>query len=381
MVVLLSGEITAPSLTTAIIDAEATGRVLVTREYLTGATSGTTTLSGLTDTTFDITPTDGQSLTWNNTASSWSATTVAGGGATTLTGLTDTELSATTGGYVLSYDSATQKWIPIPNVGGNDYVDSASFNINDGVLTLNRLSGGTATVDLDNRYAVTSGTSSQFIKGDGSLESDTFYSQTGHTHTLSGLTDTTFAITPTDGQSLTWNDSASSWTATTVSSGGGGNDYITSGSFNTSSGVITLNTLTGGTVDYGINGKYLDLSGGTLTGDLSGTTVYVSGSSLSYQENLVVDSASTETIATVPIGICTAVFFDYVVSSGSTNIRAGTVMSAHDGASATYTDNSTTDLGDTTDVVLSVDVSGGNLRLLADATTDGWIIKTLIRTI
>jgi hypothetical protein len=963
LVVRLSGEITAPSLTTALIDAEATGRVLVTREYLTGATSGSTSaLSGLTDTTFAITPTDGQSLTWNNSASSWSATTVAGGGATTLTGLTDTELSATTGGYVLSYNATTQKWEAVPNVGGNDYVNSASFNTTDGVLTLDRLSGGTVTVDLDNRYSLTGHTHSDYA-----LQVDlvTHSGDTSNPHStaLSGLTDTTFAITPTDGQALVWNDSASSWSAITTAhegytetgtragsdlivslgdydnsgnghslvlndstgslnfsnagslasyfevdlnnstpyvdlytieagdsstaalyvnpnqvelsiadstatttaflklypngdirllsqvsgnyteltfplsptanaiyilpvkgagsytlatlsdiTGGGDdyvnsasfnttdgvltldrlsggtvtvdlddrysltghthvadNDYVISGSFNTSSGVVTLTTLTGGTVNYGINGKYLDLtggtmsntnlvtnlnaeyfdsldssqfsltghthptdntddfltgatfntgsgvvtmtlqsgstvsvgldgkyldlsaytdyndyvisgnfdtgtgdvtlttltgdtivynldgkylessgftdsnnyvtgatfnttdgvltlthltgstvtvdldnrysltghthpnydydahtgdtnnphntalsaltdtnvgtpadgevltwdtetarwiasgatgggggattlsgltdtelsaatdghiltydqntqkwiasgatapewqtleytgstgalaitsgntidlgwefvdtisgftfgshtntlivggdielesavtpgfeyyfpeqtgtvaltsdlghitgatfntadgvitltdltggtvtvdidnrysltghthgefltgylplSGGTMTGDLSGTTVYVSGSSLSYQENLVVDSASTETIATVPIGICTAAFFDYVVSSGSTNIRAGTMMSAHDGASATYTDNSTTDLGDTTDVVLSVDVSGGNLRLLADTTSDGWIIKVLIRTI
>ena len=53
-----SGDVIAPSLTTTLIDAEATGRVLVTREYLTGSTSGFTgsgddyttgaTLSGLT---------------------------------------------------------------------------------------------------------------------------------------------------------------------------------------------------------------------------------------------------------------------------------------------------------------------------------------------
>jgi hypothetical protein len=55
-------------------------RSLVTKEYVDGGTSGlTNTLSGLTDTTFAITPIDGQSLTWNATASSWTATTVTSG--------------------------------------------------------------------------------------------------------------------------------------------------------------------------------------------------------------------------------------------------------------------------------------------------------------
>tara|TARA_R110000772_G_scaffold17946_3_gene49848 strand:+ start:3592 stop:5622 length:2031 start_codon:yes stop_codon:yes gene_type:complete len=42
LVVMSDGEVTAPSLTIAKIDAEATGRALITREYLSGATSGNT---------------------------------------------------------------------------------------------------------------------------------------------------------------------------------------------------------------------------------------------------------------------------------------------------------------------------------------------------
>jgi hypothetical protein len=46
-----------------------------------------------------------------------------------------------------------------------------------------------------------------------------------------------------------------------------------------------------------------------------------------------------------------------------------------------FTETSTQDLGDTSDVTLSVDKSGTNLRLIATVTSDDWIIKSLIRAI
>ena len=32
-------------------------------------------------------------------------------------------------------------------------------------------------------------------------------------------------------------------------------------------------------------------------------------------------------------------------------------------------------------ITLSVDISGGNMRLLATATTDNWSVKTLVRAL
>ena len=47
-----------------------------------------------------------------------------------------------------------------------------------------------------------------------------------------------------------------------------------------------------------------------------------------------------------------------------------------------YNEYSTNDLGDTSDVVLSVDISGSNLRLIASVTSsDEWIIKSLVKGI
>jgi len=87
----------------------------------------------------------------------------------------------------------------------------------------------------------------------------------------------------------------------------------------------------------------------------------------------------TETVISVDdasIGI----FFDYVVSNG-TNLRAGTVTAVHDGTNVEFTETSTADLGNTTDLVLSVDLSGGNVRLRATAASNNWSVKTVTRLI
>ena len=107
--------------------------------------------------------------------------------------------------------------------------------------------------------------------------------------------------------------------------------------------------------------------------------VLIKAANLSNQENTDVDTG-TETIATVAHASYDAAFFDYVVKNG-TNLRAGTVMAVHDGTNVEFTDNSTKDIGDTSGVTFSVDISGTDLRLRTTTTSDNWIIKTLVRSI
>ena len=121
-------------------------------------------------------------------------------------------------------------------------------------------------------------------------------------------------------------------------------------------------------------GPYLPLTGGTLTGDL-----IIESALLSNQENTNVDTGA-ETVASVLKATYTAAFFDFVIKEG-TNLRAGTVFACHDGTNVVYTETSTNDLGDTSDVTLSVDISGTAMRLRATVTSDDWIIKSLIRAI
>jgi len=115
-------------------------------------------------------------------------------------------------------------------------------------------------------------------------------------------------------------------------------------------------------------------TGVTVTGDIK-----VDSALLSHQENTDVDTG-TETVASVLIATYTAAFFDFVIKNG-TNLRAGTVFACHDGTNVVYTETSTNDLGDTSDVTLSVDISGTDMRLRATVTSDDWSVKSLIRAI
>jgi hypothetical protein len=115
-------------------------------------------------------------------------------------------------------------------------------------------------------------------------------------------------------------------------------------------------------------------SGVLVLGDIQ-----IDSALLSNQENTDVDTG-TETVANVAIATYTAAFFDFVIKK-TTNVRSGTVYACHDGTNVEFTETSTNDLGDTSDVTLSVDISGGNMRLLATVTSDDWSVKSLIRAI
>jgi hypothetical protein len=52
-------------------------------------------------------------------------------------------------------------------------------------------------------------------------------------------------------------------------------------------------------------------------------------------------------------------------------------MSVWNGATSTFTDNSTTDIGTTTDVTSSVDLSGANVQLNMQTNSSGWRIKSI----
>lgn len=93
-------------------------------------------------------------------------------------------------------------------------------------------------------------------------------------------------------------------------------------------------------------------------------------------------TAGTNTVYSIPTSAYTGGFFDYtVISSGATGARAGTVMSIWSGITAEYTDVSTNDIGNTSGITFSVAVSGGNSVLSCSATTTGWTLKTIVRSI
>ena len=96
----------------------------------------------------------------------------------------------------------------------------------------------------------------------------------------------------------------------------------------------------------------------------------------------VVLTAGTNTVYSIPVSAYTGAFFDYTVAStGTTGVRAGTVTSVWSGSTAEFTDISTNDIGSTTGVTFSVTSNGTLAQLRSSATTSGWIVKTIIRSI
>jgi hypothetical protein len=93
-------------------------------------------------------------------------------------------------------------------------------------------------------------------------------------------------------------------------------------------------------------------------------------------------SAGTNTIYSIPTSAYTGAFFEYtLISSGSTGARAGQIMSIWSGTTAQFTETSTLDIGSTTGVTFNVIVSGNNALLRSSATTAGWTVKTIVRSI
>jgi hypothetical protein len=124
----------------------------------------------------------------------------------------------------------------------------------------------------------------------------------------------------------------------------------------------------------------------TITGSLliSGSGLIVTGStniqSLTLQSTLTTYTSSTtsagvNTLFTQTTSSYNSAFGKYTALSGS-NARAGEFVTVWNGESITYYDNSTTDIGSTTNVVFSSSFSGANILLQASASS-GWTIKML----
>lgn len=89
---------------------------------------------------------------------------------------------------------------------------------------------------------------------------------------------------------------------------------------------------------------------------------------------------TTRTIYSISQSLCDGAFFDYVIKDGA-NMRAGTIMAAWSGSSVTYAETTTTDLGLTSPLVMSVTVSGSVANLVATPATGDWKVKAIIRAI
>lgn len=93
-------------------------------------------------------------------------------------------------------------------------------------------------------------------------------------------------------------------------------------------------------------------------------------------------TAGTNTIYSIPVSAYTGAFFDYtLVSTGTTGARAGNIMSIWSGTTVQFTETSTNDIGTTAGVTFSVTSNGTLAQLSSSATTTGWIVETIVRSI
>jgi len=147
-----------------------------------------------------------------------------------------------------------------------------------------------------------------------------------------------------------------------------------------SSGSTTGNAATATNVAYtGLTGTVPTWNQNT-TGS-AGSVAWGNITSRPYIEtNATTSATATTAIASVAHATYTAAFFDFVIKNG-TNVRAGTVYACHDGTNVEFTETSTVDLGDTSDVTLNVVISTSYLQLQATTTSSTWTIKSLIRAI
>lgn len=80
---------------------------------------------------------------------------------------------------------------------------------------------------------------------------------------------------------------------------------------------------------------------------------------------------------TVPTGSYTAFFGKYTAYK-STNARAGEFIAVwNDALPVVYTDVSTTDIGNTSDISFTATLVGNDIQVNADALSSGWTVKML----
>ncbi len=190
------------------------------------------------------------------------------------------------------------------NTDTNNYLDGASFNTSNGILTMSRAGLGDVTVDLDGRYATSN--------------TDTTYDLYASTsNTISGAAIT---LDPSSGTSdQVWLQGGNNVSVSRVSSNQiniastDTNNYVTSGSYSAGTGKLTLHRQGLSSIDVTIgsnSNNYLDgasfnTSNGELTlgrSGLSNIVVDLDGRYSTTDTNTTYSTATSSTLGLVKIG-------------------------------------------------------------------------------
>jgi len=100
---------------------------------------------------------------------------------------------------------------------------------------------------------------------------------------------------------------------------------------------------------------------------------------LTTQETIVTASGQF-TVYSIPTASYDGAWFEYVIKSGSA-AKAGQITAVWSGSQVNYSETSTTAFGNVSGLSFGVFRVGGNFALTGSATTGGWTMKTIIRSI
>ena len=313
--------------------------------------------------------------------------------------------NSTLGGVNIRRGSAldTDNVLAIQNGTGTDVVTIAG----DGHLT-------TQTLTISALTATSSSLNYVVVDGSGNTYYQTVFAGTSGTSGTTGTSGTS-ATSGTSGTSATSGTSGTGFNTISspadyrilTSTGSSTNSAVAQSSltFNPNTGVLGLTgsftisgTPSGGDVltVYGSAGQLFAIND-SLTGslfsvnDISGlpilevfsdnTTIigdYVAPS-LYTTKKTTVGTSSTD-IYSFATASYDGAFVDYVIKNGS-NSRSGSLIANWNGSSIKYTDNSTLDIGTTSGFTFSFAISGTYGVLRGQASTTGWTVKTIIRSI
>ena len=370
---------------TRILTSDSNGVIRYTNlSTITAATSADTYTTGFTYTANTFTIRDNSGSTFNATINSVTGLTVNGilsgttiSGGTFFgngSGLTNVVLSVSTStglsgnsttGNITLINTAPDQTVTITG-GTNIQIVSnyPNFGINFTGTTSSvgdylPLSGGTVTGDTIFQSGLTANTisaSSLTVNGV-SITGDTFL--TGAT--LSG---STLILKNNNGSPITTGNFSQYFVSATTPT-----ETVNSGDrwFDTSTGVELV------WIDDGGSSQWVQPF--SVPGPSSG------GMNSYLNESTIVTANTGYTLVyAIPTSGYTGGFFDYTVSNTS-GYRAGNIMSIWSGTTANFTETSTNDIGDTSQLTFSVDVVGSDAVLSTSATTNNWVVKVIIRSI
>jgi hypothetical protein len=167
--------------------------------------------------------------------------------------------------------------------------------------------------------------------------------------------------------------------STAIGGGGISGDYVTTASFNAYTGSNTSQFA--GTSSFALTASYV---AGTVQNAINAQ----SGSNFVITNTLVIDETLTD-FATInstivgsnnlfqqTTGSRTSAHGKYTLYKG-TSARAGEFVTVWNGTSTEYYDNSTRDIGNTTDITFQSLIVTGQIQINAVAASSGWTVKMI----